>query len=395
MGVLAKEAQNIDAMLELSRLAARRNNAADTLRWLEKAESVSGNNLRPGLQLIEHHLQANRPDRAREVLRGLQGKAPDALAVLITGARVQLANADVAAAKSTLNRAAAVANFDAASLVQIAQLQMQAGNLPGAWFALDKALSEKPDHLNARALMADVELRQGDAGKAEARARALLASHPKQGIGHALLGDVAMARGQRPAAVDAYRRAHEIDRNSASALRLFSALQVQSPAAANPMAEQWLKARPNDTAMRRALVHSHARAGNLSAARSHLEALLKAAPGDADALNDLANILILQRDPAALQTAERALALKPDAPYVIGTTGWAAFRAGQADRALQLLRDARLRDPNNADTRYFLGAVLADRGRQAEAREELKGALGGSRVTAYAKEAEALLRTLN
>jgi hypothetical protein len=30
---------------------------------------------------------------------------------------------------------------------------------------------------------------------------------------------------------------------------------------------------------------------------------------------------------------------------------------------LQLLRDARLRDPNNLDTRYFLGAVLASSGR--------------------------------
>ena len=55
---------------------------------------------------------------------------------------------------------------------------------------------------------------------------------------------------------------------------------------------------------------------------------------------------------------------------------------------------ARLRDPNNAASRYFLGAVLADKGRKAEAREELEGALRGGLNTAYAKGAEDLLKTL-
>ena len=97
---------------------------------------------------------------------------------------------------------------------------------------------------------------------------------------------------------------------------------------------------------------------------------------------------------AALAVAERALALKPDVPYIMGTTGWAAHLAGQSDRGIQLLRNARLRDPANPDTRYFLGAVLTARGRSTEAREELQGALTGERVTAYAKEARQLLATL-
>ena len=92
--------------------------------------------------------------------------------------------------------------------------------------------------------------------------------------------------------------------------------------------------------------------------------------------------------------AEQALARKPGAPHIIGTAGWAAFKAGQADRALQLLRDARLRDPANADTRYFLGAVLASKGRTTEAREELEGAMRLSTSFASAKDAESLLETL-
>ena len=221
-----------------------------------------------------------------------------------------------------------------------------------------------------------------------------MASEPKLSVGHALLGDVARARGQYPAAIDAYRRAHQLDRSSQSLLRLFAALEVRDRPAAIALAEPWLRDKPTDVPVGHALADTHARAGNLPAARGAYENLIKVAPDDANALNNLANILILQRDPAALATAERALALRPDVAHIIGTTGWAAFHAGQADRGLQLLRDARLRDPANADSRYFLGAALAQRGRGGEARTELEGALASGRAFAHTKDAEALLKTL-
>ena len=119
---------------------------------------------------------------------------------------------------------------------------------------------------------------------------------------------------------------------------------------------------------------------------------MKLSPQDAEVLNNLAVVLVGLGDAGATKVADRALALKPQTPYIIGTAGWAAFHAGQPDRALQLLREARLRDPKNPGTRYFLGAVLAKQGRKAEALEELQAAVAGG---TYAKEAEALLKTLN
>jgi cellulose synthase operon protein C len=160
------------------------------------------------------------------------------------------------------------------------------------------------------------------------------------------------------------------------------------------LAEQWLKLHPRDIAARRAMADGHARAGNFAAARAAYEALVKVAPDDAEALNNLANVLLQSNDPGALAYANQALAKKPEAPYIIGTAGWAAFKAGQTDRALQLLRDARLRDPANPDTRYFLSAVLASLGRNGEAKEELKTALQAGQTFAYAKDAEKLLSTL-
>ncbi|MCU0965930.1 MAG: PEP-CTERM system TPR-repeat protein PrsT [Burkholderiaceae bacterium] len=393
--VLGKDGKNIDALTAMAELHARRGQLGEARRWLEKADDHSGpGQLDAGMRLVEFDLATNRPDLAREALKRLTGKAPEALRVQVMQARVQLANADAPGARTTLTRASGLAAYDAPALVQIASLQLTAQHPAGAAHSLEKALSAQPGHFRALALMTQVEIQQGDLVKAEQRARQIVASHPKQGVGHSLLGDIALARGQRPAALESYKRAHQLDQSSASLLRLFQVLGASDPAGAWQLGEQWIKSHPQDLAVRRAVADGHARSGNLSAARAAYEAVLKLAPDDAEAMNNLANVLILAKDPQALVVAERALALKPGAAHIIGTAGWAAFKAGQTDRALQLLRDARLRDPSNAETRYFLGSVLASAGRNAEARQELEAALSTSRAFASAKDAERLLDTL-
>ena len=392
--ILAKDEKHIDATMEIARLFSAMGRSDESLKWLQRADDNSGQRLQPGLQLLDFQLARNRPDLAREALKRLQNKAPEALAVLLAQARVQLANAENTDAKSTLTRAATMVAYDAAALTQIAELQVRAGNLPGAAHALDKALAAKPNHLRARALRSNVFMLQGEPAKAEQLARSVLASDPKIGLGHGLLGDIARSRSQLPAALEAYKRAHQLDQTSDSLLRLYGALEINQQPAAVSLAEQWLRGKPTDLRIWRALADSQARKGNMQAARNAYESVVKMTPLDAEALNNLAIVLVNLRDPGALKVAEQALAIKPQAPYIIGTTGWAAFHAGQPDRALQLLRDARLRDPGNISTRYFLGAVLAQQGRKSEARDELQAALRSGSEFAYTKEAEGLLLTL-
>lgn len=393
--VLAADTTNLDAYGEFARLHERRGQLVEAQRWLSKATDSSGpDDLAPASAMVEFHLRNRQPAAARDAVKQLTAKAPDALPVLVMSARVHLANSDLIPARADLTRAATLASKNPTLLLKIATLQTEAGHWPGAAYTLGKALIERPAFLPAQALLAEVEMRQGEYDKADQRVRQIIASHPKVGVGFGLQGDLAAARGQRAAAIEAYRRAHQIEQSTASLLRLYGSLAASDATAALQLAEQWVKARPQDLAARRIVAAGHARTGNLRAARSAYEALLKVAPDDADSLNNLANVLLLTKDPSALKVAEQALALSPTTPYIIGTVGWAAFKAGQTDRALQFLRDARLRDPANRDTRYFLGAVLAATGRAAEARTELEAALGGNRLFASAKDAEQLLNTL-
>ena len=113
-----------------------------------------------------------------------------------------------------------------------------------------------------------------------------------------------------------------------------------------------------------------------------------------EALNNLASTMIRQGEPAAAAVvAERALTKDPRNASVIDTAGWAYHLAGNLDRALPLLRDARLREPTSPDIRYHLAAALAKAGRKAEAKEELDAALRSTAFESH-KEALALSQTL-
>lgn len=366
-------------------------------RWFEKADDHSAPNMTDhGMRLVEFHLAYGQVDRARAAFKRVTAKVPDAPRVLLQQARIELAANDARAAKSTLARASTSASSDAGLLVAIAELQLAAQDAPGAAHSAGKALKEQPQFIGAQVVLARAELARGELAAAEQRARELTSKLPKAGVGHSLLGGIALARQQDAVALAAFRRAHELDNSQSTLLQLFGLLARSQPAEATRIAAQWVKQRPADADVWRVLADAHARAADWAAARRSYEAVLKVRPDNAEALNNLTHVLLAQKDPpGALKLAERAVALKPTAAHIIGTLGWAAHKAGQNDRALQHLRDARLRDPESGQTRYYLGATLVAMGRNGEAKTELAAAVKSPRAFGAQKDAQALLSTLN
>lgn len=395
--LLGKHETDIDIQLELASLSLRQGRADDAQRWLEKAAAHAGpRETRPALALVELHLRHGRKDKALEAAKAASAKTPGELMPYLALARAQINTGDNAGARIALATATRLADYEPAQQLEIALLQMLAGNLPGAAYSLDKALSTRPDYLPALAAMVDVEIRQGDLAKAEQRARAIAARLPQQAIGHMLVGDVAWARGDLAGAAAAFRRAHQAQPSTETVLSLHSAIRRQEgPKAALGFVEQWLRTHPQDRVVRTAAAGLQAGSGQLAAARKSYEDLLAEAPDDAEPLNNLANVLLLQKAvPEAVAIAERALAVAPASAAVIDTLGWALFHHGQTDRALQLLRDARLRVPADPTVRYHLAAVLAKAGRREEARAELADALARTPRFEGSEQARSLLQSL-
>jgi cellulose synthase operon protein C len=395
--LLRKHPENIEAMVEGGQLAARRGRDDDATQLLTRAADLSTapSQRAADLALVEHHLRAGRMQRAQEAVSRLAGKAPDDLTVLTTQARVALAANKPDTARQVLSQATRQAGFDALQLNRVALLQLSAGDAKAAAYTLGKALQAEPRNQTSHALMVDAELRQGQIAAAERRARDMVAQQPRSSLGHALLGDVAAAQSNWGPAVEAYRKAQQLEPNPGNALRLVRALSVRDAAAARRVAEDWLKTHPRDFPVLLLHADNLANGGQWAGARKVYEQALAVVPGHPDALNNFAHTLLALKDiPAARQAAAGALKASPEAPHIIGTAGWVALQAGERDRALQLLRDARLRNPNNPETRYYLASALAGSGRTAEAREELRAALQGGREFVSAPAARQLLDTL-
>lgn len=396
-GVLKEQERNTNVLFELALLNELRGKDDEAQRWLESMAAASGpRETRANFALVAWHLRKGQPGQAVEAAKALLSKQPDDVDALQAYAAAQIANNDSAGARAALTNASRRAAFDTPRLVEIARQQVQTQDYKGAAYTLDKALSGTPNDTAATAMLSSVELAQGNLGEAEQRARQVVAAAPKSPLGHNLLAEVALRRGQPAVALEALRKAHEMEKSALSLARLIRAQAQQGGLkAALEAGDAWLRRSPADNIVRSTLAELHVRNKDFAAARKQYEGILKTSPADSAALNNLANVLIELRDPTAIEVAERALKGDPRNPALLDTAGWAHHRNGSPERALQLLRDARLRAPAVPDIRYHLAAVLAQAGRKAEAREELTAALAASSTFAYAAEARQLLATLN
>jgi cellulose synthase operon protein C len=394
--VLKADPKSVEAMHEMAKLEKRRGALAASVQWLEKARSRSPAFLPVAFDLIDAYIVSKEPAKAVDVSRDLESRTADNHDVLARGVRARLAAGDNVGAQSILQRMTRVAQFDTPRQFEIAQLYLAAGNTSAAAYSLDKALSERPDHVPARALLAEIDMARGQPDAAERRARALIADVPAAPDGYRLLGDLHLAAGRFPDAIAQYRLAFARGADTDHALRVFAAhIRSGSPAQAVAFLEPWVAKHPGDVVSARALAEGYIRLRNFPAAASRLQALLAARPRDLVVLNNLANALALQGNvAAAIPHAEMAVKVAPEDAGARDTLGWLLFKSGSTDAGLRHLREARLRDPRNPEIRYHLAAVLARGGQTEEARAELKEVLGRPLTFPDAAEAEALGRQL-
>jgi tetratricopeptide (TPR) repeat protein len=114
-------------------------------------------------------------------------------------------------------------------------------------------------------------------------------------------------------------------------------------------------------------------AGKHKEASQAYEELLKAAPDDVDAMNNVAYILAedLSQPQEGLRYARRAAELRPRDANVIDTLGWAYYLCGDVDSAVGSLVDALQISPNNIAAHYHVALAYKKQGKQDLANREL------------------------
>ena len=157
---------------------------------------------------------------------------------------------------------------------------------------------------------------------------------------------------------------------------------------------EWLKEHPADIPTRMYLAGTYLAKKQNKAAIGQYQAVLQQDPNYALALNNLAWVYQQEKDPRALEYAEKANQLSPDNPATLDTLGWILVEQGNTARGLPLLQKANSLAPEAADIQYHLVLGLVKSGDKAKAREELEQLLASGKNFAKIEEARTLLKQL-
>lgn len=139
-------------------------------------------------------------------------------------------------------------------------------------------------------------------------------------------------------------------------------------ARARRLLEAALADKPSDTDIPYDLAMLAEKMGDIAEMERLLRQLIAAKPDDAQAYNALGYALADRnlRLPEARQLIEKALALAPGDPFIVDSLAWVAFRMGQNQEALALLRSAYSQRPDT-EIAAHLGEVLWVSGQRDEA----------------------------
>ena len=254
------------------------------------------------------------------------------------------------------------------------QMLASAGRLEEARAKFSRSVAEAPDFLAAWIDLAMLERHVTGLPAAMTVVQKAQAHNPKSAVASVLGGDVLRAAGKLPEAEQVYREVHGKTPSSVSTSRLFR-IQLQQGHRPQALAtiQGWLQAHPGDVLIRMELAEENIQAGETKAAIEQYELLASKLPRDARVLNNLAWVYDRVNDPRAINAAERAYQLAPDATDVLDTYAYLLFRKGDKRTGAELLRQAYGTDPRSPDIAFHMAVVLADANDPDGAKKILKG----------------------
>lgn len=386
--------ENGEAYLQLAQALFAEGKQEEGMVHLKRALELNPELAPAEALLAVNELRGGNDDKALEIAERLRDKNPNsALALnLIGAARMQMG--DSAGAKKAFEKALAVAPDNVDTANNLARLALSEGNTerteavyqdilgknPGNLFTLlsmaefearrgraqrandllQQAIDKHPDAVRPRLLLARFHLRTGNPAKAVELLRAVQEKHGDDPALLKTLGEAQLALGRGDQAVATFRRLVQVWPDSVIP-RYMLATALGATGDWDGMRqglEQVLKARPDFTDARIAMVRLDALHGSRDRAEQALAALKQDNPENAEVLGLEGWFLSLKRDFAkSAAVYEQAMAKTPRSDWVVSMAR-AYWLAGNHARAISRLQDWVAGHPNDMDSRYALGTML-------------------------------------
>jgi len=335
--LLQFEPDNVDALGELAVLLQARQQYDEAAALYDRL--LTAGNVRVARSgLAEVAIARGDLDAAEAQARALVEAGETALGSIQLGKVLQAREAYAQAAERFRDALDAEPASVAAVRGLVGSLTL-AGDLPAAEAAAEAFVTDNPGRAQARLLLAGSRIRQGRTAAAREVLEPLVRDEP--GLVQAWVVLAGAYPEDRPARMDVYRRG--------------------------------LEANPGQPDLALLLGSEYRRGGDVEAAIALYEDVDARNPGQPLVVNNLAALLLDHRDDAA--SHRRALELvQPFAdrrdPVLLDTLGWAHYRNGNPQRAVQLLERALAASDRVPVIRYHLGmAYLAAEDRVGARRE--------------------------
>jgi len=391
--VLTRQGQTTDALAQLDTVLAGAPATAQALGMAIALDVQAGELERAKARLAKAEAAApHAPDillvkarfaqaqglraEAQGLLRQVLEETGDRSDVLRELGQGELAAGNAAEAAQLFERLVARPDRQPGDYLLQAQSAEARGRLTQAREAVAQALTLAPDFPAARLADIRLDLREQKAEAARKKMDALKAMAPASPVPDLLAteGQLLLLEKKPSEAIDLYRQAFEAQPSSERAVQLarVQAAAGQSEAAVKTL-EAWVERSPKDYGARFVLADSYSKLDQPERAAALYEALLKDAPEDVLALNNLAWLLRKTNPARALALANKANAVAPRSPAVLDTLGMLLLDEGKLEPALAALRKANERLADNPDLKLHLAMALVRSGSGEEARRLLSG----------------------
>ncbi|HEY9381199.1 MAG TPA: XrtA/PEP-CTERM system TPR-repeat protein PrsT [Burkholderiales bacterium] len=392
---LAKKPNNEQLLLGYANVLSSTGAGADEVaRTVERAARENPTSATAHVALINYYRRSNNRDAALSAAQKALASLPDNTAVLDAAGQAQLAAGETQQAISTFQKLINAAPNSPNGHLRLAQAYGVEKNVDGAIQSLRKAVAIRPDLDSAKTQIVGLLLATHRTDEALAEARKLQKQDPKDALGYTLEGDVYAAQSKWPDAERHYREAMErAPDNTEVFIKLHSVLEQADQSAGKTLASKWVQAHPKDIAARNYLAERELREKDYSAAIGHYKAILNAEPRNALVLNNIAWASAQQKDPHAIEYAQKAYDIAPTNPAIMDTLGTLLVDKGEVERGLPLLEQAVKLAPEAPAIRINYAKALIKAGKGQAARTELQSLMNHQNAQVKS-EAETLLKTL-
>lgn len=371
----------IDLMLLLAS-AYERSGSVD-LAGKEYADAMQTSNFNPavGLNYVGFLQRRRSLSRAEDVLTDLAARWPKNIQVLSALAQIRLARQEWTGAQQVADAIKKLGNNPTAADELLGAALAGQSKFGESIAAMQNAYLSAP--ANAQPLQALVRtyIVAKKIPEGIAFLQSVIKANPANADAYVLLGSLQIANKAPDLAEQSFMSA--IARQPANPVGYRSLIEFYIAQKkfdqALKVAQDGLKAVPNDFALQLAVAQIAERTGDYNGAISQYQSMLDKNPGAVVVINNLASLLADNRtDQASLDQAKKLVKdlQNSSVPQFKDTVGWVDYRSGDDKAALPLVEAAATALPNDPSVHYHLGMIYVAAGQAGKATEQFKIALG-------------------